>query len=112
MVRLLKRLFVIGNLSFIILLLPSPALAATLSLSPASGSFGKNCNFSVDINLDTQGASTEGTDAILLYDSTQLTAQNIVTGKIYTDYPGNTIDNSAGKVSIFALAASDKPFSG
>jgi hypothetical protein len=66
----------------------------------------------VDVLLDTQGSTTDGTDAVVLYDPNQLTASSIVAGKIYSDFPGNTIDNSAGKVSIYALAPTDQPFSG
>ncbi|OGE62609.1 hypothetical protein A2964_00240 [Candidatus Daviesbacteria bacterium RIFCSPLOWO2_01_FULL_40_27] len=92
--------------------LPTSALAATLSLDPVNGTFNRGCNFSLNVNLDTQGGQTDGTDAILIYDPSRMTAQSITNGIIYPDYPGNTIDNSTGKVSILSLASVDKFFSG
>lgn len=97
---------------FWLLALPNTALAATLSLDPANGTFNRGCNFSLNVVLDTQGGSTDGVDAILMYDPSRMTAQTITNGIIYPDYPGNTIDNSAGIVSILSLASVDTPFTG
>ncbi len=102
--------FILYTLTY--MLSASPALAATLSLSPASGTFGKSCSFSTQVLIDTQGVETDGADIILLFDPTQLNASSIVNGSIYSDFPGNTIDNTTGKVSIFALAPSTKGFTG
>jgi len=87
------------------------AQAATLSLLPSSGTFNKGCTFSVEIKLDTTGAQTDGTDAILIYDSSRLTATAITSGNIYPDYPGNNIDPS-GKINISGLASVSSAFSG
>jgi hypothetical protein len=90
-----------------------PVQAATLSLSPATGTFNKNCNFSVKVDLDTVGAQTDGTDAILIYDPSRFTANSITNGTIYPDYPGNTIDNpTPGKIVISGLASLTQPFTG
>lgn len=91
---------------------PSLALAATLSLSPASGTFNKNCNFSLEVILDTTGSQTDGTDAILLYDASRFTANSITSGSIYPDYPGNNIDETGGKITISGLASVTQAFSG
>lgn len=91
---------------------PVSAEAATLSLSPASGTFNKGCNFSLDIILDTQSAQTDGTDAILFYDTSRFTANTISTGTIYPDYPGSNIDASAGKITVSGLASISSAFSG
>lgn len=88
------------------------AQSATLSLDPASGTFNQNCNFSLNVNLDTSGTQTDGTDAILAYDSTKFTATSINKGAIYPDYPGNNIDAASGKVTISGLASVSTPFSG
>lgn len=100
--------------SFSLLVFPFAALAqsATLSLDPASGTFNQNCNFSLNVNLDTGGTQTDGTDAILAYDSTKFTATSITKGTIYPDYPGNNIDAASGKVTISGLASVSTPFSG
>lgn len=94
---------------------PVNVLAATLSLSPSSGTFNKGCPFNLDIVLNTQSAETDGTDAILLYDNTKLTANSIDTElpqKIYSDYPGSNIDDTAGKITVSGLASVSTAFNG
>lgn len=91
---------------------PVSALAATLSLSPSSGTFNKDCQFSLDISLDTGGVQTDGTDAIILYDSSRFTATLINAGTIYADYPGSNIDDTTGKVTVSGLASVSQAFSG
>lgn len=95
-------------------LIVSPTLvqAASLSISPASGTFNKGCPVSLTISLDTSGAQTDGTDVILLYDPTRLTATTTAQGSIYPDYPLNTIDSQSGKISISGLASATSSFSG
>lgn len=96
----------------IILIAPVSALAATLSLNPASGSFNKGCNFTLNIDLDTTGTQTDGTDAILFYDQSRFTATSIQNGTIYSDYPGSNIDSASGKITISGLASVSSAFSG
>lgn len=88
------------------------ATGATLSLSPTSGTFNKGCNFTLTINLDTGGAQTDGTDAILFYDPTRFTAQTIHSGTIYSDYPGNNIDVTNGKITVSGLSSVSSAFNG
>lgn len=89
----------------------SPAAAfagsAVLSLDPATGTFNQGCTVSVNVRVDTGGAQTDGTDAILTYDPTifSLTTSSIQNGSIYSDYPGNSVDQSTGKVAISGLAS-------
>lgn len=94
------------------LLFSTPASAATLSLSPTSGSIGRGCSFSVDIRIDTSGVESDSADVVLLYNPQQVSASSIINGTIFTDYPGNSIDNTEGKVRIYALAASNASFTG
>ena len=117
---MIKRFTLISTFLFT-LLTPSSVLAATLSLSPSSGTFNKSCPFSLEIIVDTQDAETDGTDAILIYDSTRFTANSnsITQGTIYAAYPGNNIcenDNNLspgiGKVTISGLASVSSAFSG
>lgn len=91
---------------------PAYAFAATLSLSPSSGTFNKGCQVNIEIKLDTGGAQTDGTDAIILFDQGKLTANSITPGTIYSDYPGNNPDNEGGKVTISGLASISSTFSG
>lgn len=112
--KIFNFFFVILIFAFYILILPSPvhAQAATLSLVPSTGTFNKGCTFSLDIKLDTAGAQTDGTDAILLYDSSRLSATSITSGNIYPDYPGNNIDETSGKITVSGLASVSSAFSG
>lgn len=97
---------------FSLIFSPGVALAATLSLSPSSGTFNQSCQFSVDINLNTEGTQTDGTDAIILYDTSRLSATQIISGQIYADYPGNNIDDQGGKITISGLSSVSSAFSG
>lgn len=96
------------------LLFPALAQAATLSLSPATGQANKGCTFSVNIELDTTGTATDGTDVILFYEPTKLsaTATSVENGKIYSDYPGNSVDSAGGKISISGISSVSSPFNG
>lgn len=109
---MIKRIFLPFALSFWLLALPGTALAATLSLSPSSGTFNKGCPVKLDIIVDTQGSQTDGTDAIIMYDTTRFSAQTITQGNIYPDFPGNNINETSGKVTISGLASVSTPFVG
>lgn len=85
---------------------------ATLSLAPASTTFNKGCDFSLDINLDTGGHSTDGTDVILKYDPSLVNVLSIDKGTIYPNYPGSTYDNDSGKVLISGVSSVSTPVTG
>lgn len=91
---------------------PSFAMAATLVLSPSSGTFNKNCPMDIEIKLDTGGQQTDGTDAIIFYDSSKLTATTPTNGSIYSEYPGTNVDDQGGKITISGLASVASAFSG
>lgn len=96
------------------LMLPSSAMAATLSLSPTGGSYNRGCTFQVAVVLDASNEQTDGTDAILIYDTTKLTlsAQAVQTNtSIYPDY-SNSSDPSTGKISISGIASVSQAYSG
>ena len=98
-------------LCYCLVVLPAQAFAATLSLTPASGTFNKSCSFSVDVILNTGGVGADGTDVYLLYDISRVTATNIATGHLYSDYSGTNIDNQAGKVAVSGVS-SDSAYNG
>ncbi len=108
--------YAISFFAFILWLLISPtgvfAQSAVLSLDPASGTFNRGCDFSLNVNLDTGNAQTDGTDVILFYDVSRFTAGLITNGTIYPDYPGNNIDSHAGKITISGLSSVNTPFTG
>lgn len=91
---------------------PVFAAAATLGLSPSTGTFNKGCPLALQINLNTGGAQTDGTDVILTYDTSRFNAISISSGSIYGDYPGNNIDATNGKITVSGLASVTSPFSG
>lgn len=103
-------------ISILSILFMNPLLAyaagSTLSLSPATGTFNKNCNFSLQVLLNTGGFDTAGTDVILSYDTTRFTANKISNGSVYPDYPGNNIDTQLGKVLISGLASATSSYKG
>lgn len=91
---------------------PIKVKRASLSLDPSTTSFSKGCGHSISILLDTGISRTDGTDAILRYDPTRLTATSIITGTIYPDYPKNSIDSQNGKVSISGITSPSNPYLG
>lgn len=97
-----------------ILSFPAAALAQTTSLEidPASGPFNKGCSFTLNVQLKTGGAPTEGVDTIIIYDQARLTADSIKKGTLFTEYPISNIDSSAGKIAISAIASVGSPFTG
>lgn len=111
----MKKIF-LTFLSILSVLFTSPAVVyaagSTLSLSPATGTFNKNCNFSLQVLLDTGGNATAGTDVILHYDTTRFTANKINNGTIYPDYPGNSIDANTGTILISGLASATSSYTG
>src|SRR2546428_361870 len=107
----IKRLLSLVVTLIVFLTTPSAVLAATLSLSPATGTFNTGCSYSLDIKLDTGGVSTDGTDAIIFYDASKMTINSIATGKIYSDYPISGASN--GKISVSGITSSpSQSFSG
>ena len=111
----MKKLLVIGSLFIVFFLSLAPlvyAQQATLSLSPAIGTFNKGCTFTLQIALNTGSATTDGTDAILIYDPARFSATSVASGSIYPDYPGNNIDESGGKVTVSGLASVTSGYSG
>ncbi len=108
----IKHLLIGLVASAIPLIFPGGALAATLSLSPNTGTFNKGCSVQLKINLDTSGAQTDGTDAILLFNPTILTpVQTIQNGTIYPDY-SNVVDALNGKVTVSGIASVAQAYSG
>ena len=81
------------------------ATDASFSLSPASGTYQVGTAFNVNINLNTGGNETSGSDAILLYEPEKIEAKGITAGTIYSSYPVKTINSTAGKISISGITS-------
>jgi hypothetical protein len=95
--------------AFAAALFVSPALAsaATLSLSPTTGSHAVGDTFDVTINVDTSSVATNGTDAYVRFDSTVLEVVDantgtegvqITPGSIYSQTSYNLVES--GKISF------------
>lgn len=95
-----------------LLFTPAYAAGATLSLSPTSGTFNRGCTFTLDITLDTGGAQTDGTDAILFFDQSRFEAREIRNGSIYPDFPISSFDNTQGRITIAGVSSVSSPFTG
>lgn len=109
----MKRFFIFIFTIFSFLAFPvSSYAAASLSLSPQSGTFNRGCSVALKVELDTGGYQTDGTDAVLMYDPTRVTPASITDGTIYPDYPGSFIDTQARKINISGLASVTQPFNG
>lgn len=114
MIKHFLKTLIIPISGIYLLFFPALAQAATIALSPSGGQANKGCTFSVNIELDTTGTATDGTDVILFYEPTKLSATvtSIENGKIYSDYPGNSVDSAGGKISISGISSVSSPFNG
>lgn len=85
---------------------------ASLSLTSSSGTFNRSCSYNLDVMVDTGGAETDGTDAILIYDATRftITSSDITPGTIYPEYPGLSVEG--GKISISGFSSASQSFKG
>lgn len=99
---------------FVFVASPVYAEQASLSLSPSTGTFKKGCQFTVDLKINTGGGQTDGTDAYLKYDTAKLSINSsaIAAGTFYPDSPGNSVDESTGKISVSGLSNLSNTVSG
>jgi hypothetical protein len=91
---------------------PTYSFAATLSLSPSTGTFNRGCSGNIQVIVDTEGVATDGTDAILTYEVSRFSSVTITNGTIYNDYPGNNVNSATGKITISGLASVSQAFTG
>lgn len=111
-----------GIAAGIMLAAPAFASAATLSLSPATGTYQAGQTFEVKIQLDTAGATTSGTDVYMSFDpgtlevvdaNSSATGTQILPGTLYAQTVANTADNTTGKIQFSgAKTSSSSGYSG
>ena len=113
MKRYIKLIFVllIISLGGLFVTASSAMAAASLSLSPASKSAVVNESFTVEVKLDTKGAETDATDAIILYDAVKLTVTSATLGALYANKLEENI-NISGKVILRATSSATSSYSG
>lgn len=107
--RLIQSVLLGVGTSLAVMVLPAAASAATLSLSPTSGTHKVGDTFNVEIKLDTGGVTTSGTDVYVRFDPNVLqvvdannssTGVQITPGSLYSQTSFNSTDNGAGKISF------------
>ncbi len=57
--------------------------AATLELSPNSGTYSTGANFNVEIKVDTKDKNTQNADVVLEFDQNSLSIENVTYGSFY-----------------------------
>jgi len=105
----------------IIVFLPGLTYAATLSLSPSSGSYSLGQIFTVNILLNTQSAAIDGVDIMYLnYNPAYLEVQDenpgtsgiqILAGSLMPMTLANSADVSTGKITFSQITAGGTTFS-
>ncbi len=81
----------------------SPIASASLFFQgPASATVG--ATIKVDVMLDSS-EPTDGTDALIKYDPTVLSAQTPTTGSIYQEYPAKSVDAQKGIIALSGLTS-------
>ena len=78
---------------------------ASIILSVPKTTFQVGEKIPVSINIDSIKA-TDGTDLVLIYDPSLVNAaDSVAVGTIYSDYPLNASDNTAGKISVSGISS-------
>lgn len=90
--------------------------SASLSLSPASGSydFSPTASYPLGIVLDTRGKSIDGVDVLINFDSNkaQVVGSKVSTTALFEEFPQNVVDNVKGQIRFSALTFDAKPKTG
>lgn len=113
-----KQSLWVGAGAVALLAVPAYASAATLSLSPSSGTVNAGSTLEVKILLDTTGATTSGTDAYIRFDpsvfqvvdaNTAVEGVQILPGSLYSQTSYNVTDNASGKISFSGSKSGGSP---
>lgn len=118
----MKKFFLVLGLMFVLLSFVKVASAATLTLSPSSGSYTAGQIFTVDVNLDTAGQAIDGLDLYFLrYNSSILEVQDsnssifgiqIKAGALMAQTLTNTVDPANGKITFSQVTSSGTTYNG
>lgn len=94
------------------LLLAPITQAATLEFVPNSGSYTTNTPFNVEIKVDTDNQDTQSTDAVIEFDKTFLSVENVTYGAFYPTVLHSIQDNKLYISGVVDDAASVKKGTG
>jgi len=78
--------------------------AASLSLSPSSGTHETGDTFTVDLKVDTGGEGAMTVDSVIKFDSTRLEVSSVSAGSFMTDMQ-KSLDNSTGSLVIYNFSS-------
>ena len=108
--------------SFVLLFIAQQASAATLSLSPSSGSVGQGQTFTVQVILNTTGQNVDGVDLYSLrFNASRLqvvdsnsgtSGVQIAPGSAFPITLINTVDNAAGTIQFSQTASGGTNYNG
>lgn len=65
------------------LIFTEKTLAAVLEFSPATGSYTTNSPFNIEVKVDTSSQDTQSTDAVIEFDTSFLSVENVTYGSFY-----------------------------
>ena len=82
------------------------ASEASFLFSPAEVSTNLGDNFTLNVNIDTDGEQVGGAGAKITFDPFFLKVVGIETGKIFSDYPTAAYDNTQGNIIISGIVPS------
>ena len=108
MATIKKYLFIITVYVLLFTYYVAPIHAATFKMSPASATFSQNCNYSVDILLDTENIESNAADIFINYDPTKFEVNEVKPGTTYGDYFGNIVDSNAGTIRLTGASFNSK----
>jgi hypothetical protein len=104
----LKKLIIILFTLCLFIFNPSQALAATMSLSPASNNLVKGRTYNLSVYINTEGANIVSVDARISYEPSKVSILSVTQGDIFTspllnDYANGLVRLSAGSLgsSVF-----------
>lgn len=101
--------------------LPAAEEGAILFLDPPFGEFKQGAEIEVGIILDSKENLVTGADVVLRFDPNflevvdsdpKLAGIQIDQGAIFSQYLGNRVDTSRGRITVSGLAEINQPFSG
>ncbi len=82
---------------------PTTVFAQTLSLDPTQIGVTVGQEFTVKININTNGVQTSGADAMITFDSNVLDLTNTANGGFYTTFAANPLSGATNKYYINAF---------
>lgn len=80
------------------------ASGAAISLSTPKTTIKVGEEMVVSVNISSQEL-TDGTDLIIVYNPEILSGQPVKPGTIYNDFPLNTVDQEAGKITVSGITS-------